>query len=270
MSRAVTSAPASPSVCVPRPAPRPRTMPPTTATPAPCVMPSVSGLARGLRVRVWKIAPDTPKAAPASSPASARGSRSSWTMSRPPGSPPPHSAGTASVTGSGYSPVVRLTHRTAKAAPASTAQVASSRGRRIADTGGRASRTAVRPASRETSITVTSPSRLGRSQLGEAASADQRDEERRPEERRHDPDVDLLGTGHDPPGDVGGQQQAGGQQRGQREEPALVRPAEGAHGVRDDQPDEHDGPGDRDGRAGEEHHRQGAQHAHAPQPASQR
>src|SRR5690606_41249183 len=124
-----------------------------------------------------------------------RGTPRTWPISRAPGSPPPHSAGTASVTGGGAAPVVRLRHRTAEVAPASTAQVATSRGRRIADTGGRASRTAVRPASRETSITVTSPSRLGRSQLGEAAPADQRDEERRPEARRHGPDVDLLGTG---------------------------------------------------------------------------
>ena len=48
----------------------------TAAALAPGVMPMMSGLASGLRASVWKIAPETPKAAPTSSPVSARGSRS--------------------------------------------------------------------------------------------------------------------------------------------------------------------------------------------------
>ena len=44
----------------------------------PALRPSTSGLPSGLRVRPWKIAPETPKATPTNRPVSARGTRSSW------------------------------------------------------------------------------------------------------------------------------------------------------------------------------------------------
>ena len=52
----------------------------TAAALAPASMPMMSGLASGLRARLWKIAPETPNAAPTSTPVSARGRRSVRTM----------------------------------------------------------------------------------------------------------------------------------------------------------------------------------------------
>ena len=45
----------------------------TAAAAAPALMPMMSGLASGLRAMRWKIAPDSPKAAPTSSGGEARG-----------------------------------------------------------------------------------------------------------------------------------------------------------------------------------------------------
>ena len=57
---------------------------------APSEMPSMSGLASGLRRVDWKIAPAAPKATPASTPRTARGSFDSIMMNVAPGisSPP--------------------------------------------------------------------------------------------------------------------------------------------------------------------------------------
>ena len=56
------------------------TMQNTAAALAPASMPMMSGLASGLRARLWKIAPDSPNATPTSTPVSARGRRSVRTM----------------------------------------------------------------------------------------------------------------------------------------------------------------------------------------------
>ena len=56
------------------------TMQNTAAALAPASMPMMSGLASGLRARLWKIAPEMPNATPTSRPVSARGSRSVRTM----------------------------------------------------------------------------------------------------------------------------------------------------------------------------------------------
>ena len=50
-----------------------RTMQETAPNEAPAVTPMMSGLASGLRTSRWKSWPDRPKAAPTSTPVSARG-----------------------------------------------------------------------------------------------------------------------------------------------------------------------------------------------------
>ena len=52
-------------------------------------MPRMSGLASGLRARVWVSAPARPRAAPTATATTVCGSRSSMTMNRWPASPPP-------------------------------------------------------------------------------------------------------------------------------------------------------------------------------------
>ena len=52
----------------------------TAAALAPVVMPTISGLASGLRRMVWKITPESPNAAPERSPAITRGRRTPSTM----------------------------------------------------------------------------------------------------------------------------------------------------------------------------------------------
>ncbi|KOG53542.1 hypothetical protein ADK76_27290 [Streptomyces griseoflavus] len=75
----MTSAPASaPAETAVPPSPS-ATMQVAAAALAPEVMPMTSGLASGLRTRLWKIAPDMPNPRPASSPVSTRGSRMSRT-----------------------------------------------------------------------------------------------------------------------------------------------------------------------------------------------
>ena len=54
----------------------------TAAAAAPALTPMMSGLASGLRASRWKIAPDSPKAAPTSSAVRPRGRRSVRMMKR--------------------------------------------------------------------------------------------------------------------------------------------------------------------------------------------
>jgi len=70
IARPDTATPVSPSV----------TMANTANALAPYVTPMMSGLARGLRAMLWKIAPDMPSVAPTSRPVSALGNRSWLTM----------------------------------------------------------------------------------------------------------------------------------------------------------------------------------------------
>jgi hypothetical protein len=73
------------------PTPRMR-MPNATATLAPPLMPMMSGLASGLRRRVWKTAPAIPNAAPTSSPSTIGGRRSRKSTKESLGSPCPRRA----------------------------------------------------------------------------------------------------------------------------------------------------------------------------------
>ena len=73
----------------------------TAAAPAPASMPMMSGLANGLRARLWKMEPETPKAAPTSRPVRARGRRSVRTMKPASSLPAPTRAATTSLSGIG-------------------------------------------------------------------------------------------------------------------------------------------------------------------------
>ncbi len=57
-----------------------RTMAASAPTEAPWVRPRMSGLPRGLRVRVWKSAPARPRQAPTAAPVTRRGRRMVQTM----------------------------------------------------------------------------------------------------------------------------------------------------------------------------------------------
>ena len=59
---------------------------------APVVKPTISGLPRGLRDRLWKMAPDSASIAPTSTAATARGRRWSMTMKRSRSLPVPRSS----------------------------------------------------------------------------------------------------------------------------------------------------------------------------------
>ena len=86
----------------------------TAEADAPAVMPMMSGLASGLRASDWKIAPDSPNAAPTSTAVNARGSRSVRTMKSESGLPKPKMAGTTSRSGIGKSPTLIDTQNTTK------------------------------------------------------------------------------------------------------------------------------------------------------------
>ena len=107
------------------------TIPKTAASDAPEVIPMKSGEASGLRARVWNIAPASPKAAPTSAPATARGSRSSPTMNWAAGSPAPKIAGTTSVRGTLKSPIETDRQKSTKPTTASTTLTVTERARPV-------------------------------------------------------------------------------------------------------------------------------------------
>ncbi|MNG37981.1 hypothetical protein D3C84_1255120 [compost metagenome] len=71
----------------------------TAATLELAVMPSTSGFASGFRSIVWNVLPDNPKAKPANSPASIRGSRIVSMVKVKPLTSPPSRTRTMSLTG---------------------------------------------------------------------------------------------------------------------------------------------------------------------------
>ncbi len=95
----------------------------------------MSGDANGLRASVWKIAPDSPNAAPTSAPTSARGRRSSPTTNRESSLPPPSSVTITSRIGIGKSPTEIVQQNSTKTAPTSAADTAIERTSSRADTG---------------------------------------------------------------------------------------------------------------------------------------
>ncbi|CAM3933299.1 hypothetical protein TSST111916_14295 [Tsukamurella strandjordii] len=101
----------------------------TAATPAPAVIPRMSGLASGLRAIDCTIAPDIPSAAPTVTPTSARGSRRSMTMKSVIASPRPISAWSTSPRLSGNSPIRMLRQKATKATATSTAVTNTGQGR---------------------------------------------------------------------------------------------------------------------------------------------
>ena len=78
----------------------------TAAALAPASMPMMSGLASGLRARLWKMAPASPNETPTSRPVSARGRRSVRTMNSASSVPVPRIAGITSLSGIGKSPTL--------------------------------------------------------------------------------------------------------------------------------------------------------------------
>ena len=67
------------------------------------------------------------------------------------------------------------------------------------------------------------------------------------------PTSSSVGPGHDAADHVGGDQQARAGERRERQQPAVVDADEEPAQVRDDEPDEPDGPGDGGGRAAQQH-----------------
>ena len=95
------------------------TMTNTAAAAAPALTPMMSGLASGLRARRWKMAPDSPKAAPTSSAVRPRGRRRVRTMKALSSEPPPTRVASTSPIGTGKSPTASDQANTTKAtAPA--------------------------------------------------------------------------------------------------------------------------------------------------------
>ncbi len=109
---AVSRAPASAPADTISEVPPTTTMTKTADVLAPAVIPTMSGLASGLRATLWKMAPESPKAAPTSRPVRARGSRTRWTMNSASSVPAPKIAGTTSASGIGKSPTLSETANT--------------------------------------------------------------------------------------------------------------------------------------------------------------
>ena len=119
MAIAVSSAPTKAPTETWRYEPPTTTIMNTAAALAPDVMPMMSGLASGLRARLWKMAPERPKATPTSRPVRARGSRRVRTMKSASSLPKPKMAGTTSPSGTGKSPTLIDTQKVTKMATAS-------------------------------------------------------------------------------------------------------------------------------------------------------
>src|SRR5699024_5475016 len=98
-SAAVPSPPSSANQNRARPSAWKNAIAMTAPAEAPTVTPITSGLARGLRSRVWNVVPESPKAVPASTATTATGSRWSMTMKEMPGTFTPLSARRARSTG---------------------------------------------------------------------------------------------------------------------------------------------------------------------------
>ncbi len=88
----------------------------TAAALAPASIPMMSGLASGLRARLWKMAPEIPNPAPTSTAVRARGRRSVRTMNSASSVPTPRTAGMTSRNGIGKSPTLIDTQNATKIA----------------------------------------------------------------------------------------------------------------------------------------------------------
>lgn len=106
----------------------------TATTPAPPVIPRMSGLASGLRAMDCVIAPETPRAIPTRSPARARGIRRSMMTNSSTCSPRPKIVAITRGTPMGKSPTPTDTQNTRKVAAASSTVTDTSQGRQTKDT----------------------------------------------------------------------------------------------------------------------------------------
>ena len=169
----------------------------TAPTAAPSVTPRMSGLASGLRAKVWVSAPDRPSAAPTRTATRVCGSRSSWTM---------NSLGRVAAAEQGRAPRRRAGSRSRRA-----------RGRARP---GRRARRRRPPPSGPTRRRAAGPARTRSDRARDAGvglgggahiahhpgAADQEDEDRAADQRHHDADLQLAGS-HDHPAEHVGEEQ---------------------------------------------------------------
>ena len=216
----------------------------TAEVDAPAVIPMMSGDANGLRASDWKIAPDSPKAAPTST-ADERSRQPELThdeRSSPVG-PKPQQGGhhvtdrdrevadrhrPAERAESGHRQrshrPPRLGARPADASRADHGTISTTVARRPFDRGGR----------RRTHSSASFRRRASAMKNGAPISAVE------------DPDLDLARAGDHPSDDIGTEQQDRSQDRGVDQYPPVVGSGDGAGDVRDGQADEPD----RAGRCG--------------------
>ena len=185
----------------------------------------------------WKIAPEIPSAAPLTSAATTRGSRSSLTMKRAPGSPPPSSTSTTAPGESGNSPVPIASTARAHVTAASASDATTARGRTRSETApvrtrGHSSAILRR---RTTEMKIGTPTKAITIPAWTSPGAREHAAER-----------------------VGDQHQHRAEDGGVGEHPALVGAGDRAGDVRDRQPDEGDRPGGGRGRARQQRDRDGA------------
>ncbi len=212
---------------------------------APSVTPRMSGLASGLRAKVWVSAPERPEGGRRRGRAtSVCGSRSSITMNCWPASPPPSRVRTTSATG-----IVEVAEREVERRPARRARP----GRRAATEAGAQRH---QPGRRPTAARSGAVSVVGRALISHhPGAADQVDEDRAADQRHHDADLQLAGAYDDPADHVGDHAASSPpMQRGVRDHPAVVDAGEEPGDVRDDEADEHDRAARGGGGAGQHHH----------------
>ena len=171
-----------------RPLPLRITITNTAHAAAPALTPMMSGLASGLWARRWKIAPETPNAAPTSTAARPRGRRSVSTMNALSAAAAAeqrrHHVGDGQREVADRQPQANTTKPTATRATVTVTARASTRVDHPVPGG----RTTSRPWAPAGPVAA-------RSQLRQAAPADQHHEERRPDHGREDPDLHLAGPG---------------------------------------------------------------------------
>ena len=175
----------------------------------------MSGLASGLRAKVWVSAPASPRAAPTSTATSVCGSRSSMTMNCWPASPPPSRVRSTSAT--------------------RDLEVARARGRATTSTHSTPRPPSwPRPARSGTSHDAAPTPQRGRrgswrpSDPHHPGAADQHDEDRAADQAITMPTCSSPGRTTTRPEHVGEDQQQPAQQRGVRDHPAVVDAGEEA------------------------------------------